>query len=70
MTNPSRDWQEILAPDEDQRFTRYADQLSSLQKEKNHNFGSGRALHRKQLFGIEATLEVLADRPAHACYGS
>ncbi len=69
MTSPSRNWQEILAPDEDQRFAHYADQLSILQKEKNLSFGSGRALHRKQLLGLEATLEVLADQPAHARFG-
>jgi len=69
MTSPSRNWQEILAPDEDERFTRYAQQLSEIQKQKSQDFGQGRALHRKQLIGLDAELDVLEHLPAHAKYG-
>jgi hypothetical protein len=69
MKAPSREWREILAPDEEQRFNLYAEQLAQLQKKKNAVFGPGRALHRKQLIGLEAELEILEDRPPHARYG-
>lgn len=69
MTSPSRNWQEILAHDEDERFTRYAQQLSEIQKQKSQDFGPGRALHRKQLIGLEAELDVLEHLPPHAKYG-
>ncbi len=69
MTSPSRNWQEILAPDEAERFTLYAEQLSEIQSRKSQDFGQGRALHRKQLIGLKAELEVLGDLPAHAQHG-
>jgi catalase len=69
MKTPSRNWQEILAPDEEQRFTHYTDQLMAIQKAKNREFGPGRMLHRKQLIGLQAQLEVLPGLPAHAAHG-
>jgi catalase len=69
MNSPSRTWQEIVAPDEEQRFTRYAEQLTNIQKEKNREFGQGRTLHRKQLIGLSAQLEVLPQLPPHAAHG-
>jgi catalase len=69
MKVPSRNWQEMVAPDEEQRFTHYAEQLTNIQKEKNREFGQGRALHRKQLIGLAAQLEVLPQLPSHAVHG-
>jgi catalase len=69
MKAPSREWREILAPDEEQRFSHYAEQLAQIQKKKNAEFGQGRALHRKQLIGLEAELEIIENLPGHARYG-
>jgi len=69
MAAPSTEWRETVAPDESARFARYAEQFVDMQKRKSAKYGKGRALHRKQLLGLHAKFEVLADLPAHARHG-
>ena len=66
---PSTDWREQIDGDEEQRFAGYAERLAALQKRKSQRFGNGRALHRKQVLGLRAQLEVLGDLPPHARQG-
>ena len=66
---PSTLWQETVAPDEAQRFASYGQQFAALQARKSKRYGTGRALHRKQLTAAKGTLEVLADVPAFARQG-
>ncbi|WP_380051216.1 hypothetical protein [Kribbella deserti] len=40
-----------------------------MQNRKNEKYGTGRALHRKQLTGLRATFEVLPELPAEARHG-
>ena len=69
MGAPSTDWRESAAPDEAVRFAGYAEQFVEMQKRKSAKYGNGRALHRKQLLALRATLEVQPDLPAHARHG-
>jgi len=69
MTEPSKDWKETVASDEDGQFTALAERLRELQRRTTKKLGTGRALHRKQHVGCEATFEVLADLPAEARQG-
>lgn len=69
MALPSTEWRETVAPDESARFARYAERFVELQKRKSAKFGNGRALHRKQLLALRATLEVLPDLPDYAAHG-
>jgi hypothetical protein len=66
---PSTQWREDVAPDEDARFTRLAEQLRELQRSNARRSGSGRALHRKGHVGVEARFEVLDGLPAPARQG-
>jgi hypothetical protein len=66
---PSTDWREQVAPDEAERFERYARDFTAMQERKSRKYGNGRALHRKQLLGLQAVFEVLPDLPAPARYG-
>jgi hypothetical protein len=66
---PARSWREVIAPDEEQRFARYADTFAAIQKRKSEKFGTGRALHRKQLLAARAEFTVLADLPEFARQG-
>lgn len=69
MTEASTDWREVIAAGENARHERQAAQFVELQKQKSRRFGNGRALHRKQLLGLRATFEVLADLPEPARHG-
>jgi hypothetical protein len=66
---PSTDWQEKIAPEDDERYAGYARQFAQLQARKSARWGAGRALHRKQLTAASGTLEVLDGLPGHACHG-
>ena len=66
---PSTDWQEAIAPDEEARFAGYARQFAELQQRKSAKYGQGRALHRKQLVAAHAELEVLGALPEFARHG-
>lgn len=69
MAAPSTDWRETVAPDEAARFAGYAERFVEMQQRKSARYGKGRALHRKQLLALRATLEVLPDLPAYARHG-
>ena len=69
MIAPSTEWRETVASDEASRFAGYAEQFVEMQKRKSAKYGNGRALHRKQLLALRATLAVLPGLPAHASYG-
>ncbi len=69
MKQPSTEWLERIAPDEQAHFVRVAKAIVQLQRVKSAKFGAGRALHRKQVFAAIGTLEVLPDLPAHARHG-
>lgn len=69
MTAPSTEWRETVAPDEASRFAGYAERFVEMQKRKSAKYGNGRALHRKQLLALRATLDVLPNLPAHAGHG-
>jgi hypothetical protein len=66
---PSTNWKEQIAADETERFERYADQIVAMQREQSARYGNGRALHRKQILGLTAKLEVLGDLPEPARHG-
>ncbi len=66
MKPASTAWAETIGPDEEARFERYGAQLVELQRQAG---GTGRALHRNQRLALRATVEVLADLPAHARHG-
>jgi hypothetical protein len=67
-SEPSTEWREEVAPDEDTRFLRLAEQLREVQRRRNQR-QAGRALHRKGHGGVEASFEVLGDLPAPAAQG-
>ena len=69
MKQPSTDRKENITDDEAERFQKYAKQFGLLQKLKSREFGPGRALHRKQILGLKAELEVLGDIPEYARHG-
>ena len=70
MKPPSRDWREVVAPDEEERFKRYAAELVAIQAARTKRYGtSGRALHRKGLLPLRARFEVLSEIPEHARHG-
>jgi hypothetical protein len=66
---PSTQWKEDVAPDEEVRFGRLAEQLREVQRRQSRRAGAGRALHRKAHIGVEASFEVLADLPPPARHG-
>lgn len=65
----STEWKEVVAPDEEARFARFADQLAEIQRMKAGDRPVGRALHVNMRGGFEARLEVFGDLPAHARHG-
>ncbi len=69
MPLPSTEWRETAAPDEASRFAGYAERFVQMQKRKSAKYGNGRALHRKHLLALRATLEVLPGLPAYAAHG-
>lgn len=66
---PSTHWQEAVAPDEVERFASYGQQFAAIQARKSKKYGTGRALHRKQLTAAQGTLEVLGNLPEFARQG-
>ena len=66
---PSTDWCEQVHPDEEKRFARYAEQFVDFQRRKSLRYGTGRALHRKQVMALRARLDVLPELPPHARAG-
>jgi len=68
-TTASTDWHERIAPDEAQRYEAYAAQMVALQRSRSARFGSGRALHRKQIVAARGQLTVHANLPDFARQG-
>jgi len=68
-SEPSTQWKEDVAADEEARFGRLAEQLRELQRRQSRRSGAGRALHRKGHVGVEATFEVLDGLPPPARQG-
>jgi catalase len=69
MRQPSKNWKETIAPNEEEIFQKYAEPFKQLQIKKSNIYGKGRGLHRKQLLGLHAKLEVLKDIPEYAKVG-
>lgn len=69
MKEPSKDWKEEIALDEEKRFNEYAEKIVEVQRKKSKVHGNGRALHRKQICGLKAKLEVLDNLPEYARHG-
>ena len=68
-SNPSTDWRERVDPDEAARHAEQARGLTALQAARTAKHGAGRALHRKGVLGLAATLTVKDGLPAHARHG-
>jgi hypothetical protein len=66
---PATDWKEQIAPDEAKRFAGYARHFAAIQARKSKKYGTGRALHRKQITAARGSLQVLDDLPAFARHG-
>lgn len=69
VLDPRTDWKETETPGEAARVEALTAQLVSMQTAVSRTEGKGRALHRKQLHGLRATLEVPGDLPACARHG-
>lgn len=66
---PGTAWQERIAADETERYAGYARLFADIQRRKSARYGTGRALHRKQLTAARGELRVLADLPEFARHG-
>ncbi|MCJ0762356.1 catalase [Variovorax terrae] len=69
VLTPSTQWQERIAPDEAERHAHQARQFVEIQRRKSAAYGTGRALHRKQLTAAQGLLEVLDGLPPFAHHG-
>jgi catalase len=69
LKSPSIEWRERVAPDEDGRFQRYGEQFVDFQKRRDQRYGTGRALHRKQIAGLSARLDVAEQVVEQARHG-
>ncbi|MGE5451476.1 MAG: catalase [Acidobacteriota bacterium] len=66
---PNPHWHEQIDADEAERHAGHAKQFAQLQAQRNARFGPGRALHRKQLTGVAATLDIPNGLPLYARHG-
>ncbi len=66
---PSTAWKEKPAPDEAERYAKYARQFEIIQAQKSKKYGEGRALHRKQITAAKGSLDVLDGLPPFAAHG-
>jgi hypothetical protein len=66
---PSKDWKEKVAPDEEARFARYASLLVELQRRNAVAGRAGRALHHKQVGGYAGRLQIFDGLPEYARHG-
>jgi hypothetical protein len=69
VAEPSTEWREVVLPDEKGRHERQAAEFAAMQSRKSDKYGNGRALHRKQLAALRATLDVPGDLPEYARQG-
>lgn len=58
MQTPSTAWRERVAPDEAERHRSDARRLVAVQRAQSQRHGDGRALHRKAILALRATLRV------------
>jgi catalase len=63
------DWRELIRPEEAARHAAAAESFAAMQRAKSARFGEGRALHRKPLLALRATLKVPARLPEPARHG-
>lgn len=68
MTAPSKDWKEVVAPDEKERFAGYAQLMHGLQLKQAAGGSPSRGLHAKANVGAKAELTI-ADVPEVARAG-
>lgn len=66
---PSTEWKERIAPDEQERFARYAEIVSGIQRARDKDGKGRRGFHPSAIVGAKAQLTVLADLPTHARHG-
>jgi len=69
VAEPSVEWREVVLPGEHERHEQQAALFVEVQKDKSAKYGNGRALHRKQVAALRATLDVPAELPEHAKQG-
>ena len=69
IQEPSRDWREVVTSDEEARHAAFANLLVAIQAKRSGKYGRGRALHRKGLLALPATLSVLPDLPDYCRFG-
>ncbi|TGJ99466.1 catalase [Leptospira semungkisensis] len=69
MKEISKNWKEDIEANEEERYAEYVKKFQAIQRVNSSKFGTGRTLHRKQLLGIKAQLEVLSDLPEYAKQG-
>lgn len=69
MMTPATNWREKIAFDEEARFSRHAETLRRMQRERAGSGRASRALHAKGNCGLLATFTVLPDLPRHARVG-
>ncbi|GAB2555151.1 catalase family protein [Kribbella endophytica] len=66
---PSVGWREVVGADEAERHRRQGELFVAMQARKSDKYGNGRALHRKQVAALRATLTVPGDLPEYARQG-
>ena len=66
---PSTQWREVVPPTEAAELAAYAQAFADMQRRKSAQFGTGRALHRKQVLGARVELSVLPNLPPFAAHG-
>lgn len=69
MAEPSTRWKERIAVDELMHHTLYANEFTQIQALKAGKRGKGRALHRKQILGLKASIEIHGGLPEYARQG-
>ena len=62
-------WVERIAPDEATRHAQASRDMVAMQQAKSQRFGPGRALHRKPIVALQATLRVHEGLPPHLRHG-
>ncbi|SFF45357.1 hypothetical protein SAMN05216251_114192 [Actinacidiphila alni] len=66
---PSDQWHEALLPDENAQHEEQARVFMEMQRKRSEKYGTGRALHRKQVAGLRASFAVEEDLPGYAAQG-
>lgn len=69
MTSVSTDWNETIAPDEEDRHRRLTEAILEIQTRVNAKSGPGRAFHRKQVAALSGRLVVHDALPEYAAQG-